>query len=391
MVTRYPIENDPGLDHIPEGERLLAQGSVVQARMEDGRLVWLALGYRAVRQVLTDQRFSREAASRPGGPVTTPSAATDAVLSSMDPPRHTRVRRLMANAFSPRTVEALEPRIRELVGGLLDEFTNPCDLVERLAEPLPFLVICELLGVPTEDRTRIRDWAGRLMSLTAYTLEEITEAGDQVRDYLGDLVERRRAEPDGGLISELVRVNDEEGHLTALELAYNLQMLLMAGHETTINQIANSAVTLFGHPGQIALLRKEPGRWPQAVEELFRHAMLMQSTLARVTTEDLELDGTPVPAGEAVIPMIGVANRDPAAWPDPHRFDITRENPAPHVGLGHGTHFCLGAQLARLEIRTAFELLFDRFPAITPVDDLAKLRWKEGQSVRTLEELPVAW
>jgi nocardicin N-oxygenase len=182
MSVVYPFDTPAGSDVDPEGLRLLAEAPMAQATLA-GQPVWLALGYQAVRQVLSDPRFSREAASRPGGPVANPAAANPELLVSMDPPRHARIRGLMAKAFSPRTVERLEPRIREIVDGLLDDMAahgKPADLVRTLAEPLPIMVICELLGVPDADRPQIRQWAGTLIARTAYSPEEIAAAVGQV-------------------------------------------------------------------------------------------------------------------------------------------------------------------------------------------------------------------
>jgi len=352
------------------------------------------LGYQAVRQVLSDPRFSREAATRPGGPVTNPAGANPELLVSMDPPRHTRIRGLVAKAFSPRTVERLEPRIRELVDGLLDDvaaYGKPADLVRMLTEPLPIMVICELLGVPDADRAQIRQWAGTLIAETAYSAQEIAAAIGQVDAYLAELVAQRRRDPDAALISALIAVNDEGKHLSASELISNVQLLLIAGHETTVSQIGNSIVTLFRHPDQIPLLRDQPELLPRAVDELLRHSKLTTSTMPRVAVQDTLVAQTLIHAGEAVIPLIAVANRDPEAFPDPHLFDITRTGPAPHLGLGHGPHYCLGAQLAKLELQLALGALLTRFPTLAPAVDLDALQWKPGLSTRSLRSLPVTW
>lgn len=390
----YPFDTPAGSDVDAEGVRLLAKAPMVCARMAGGQEVWLALGYQAVRQVLSDPRFSREAVARPGGPVTNQAGSNPELLVSMDPPRHTRIRALVAKAFSPRTVERLEPRVRELIGGLLDELEAhgaPVDLVRLLAEPLPIMVICELLGVPDADRAKIRQWAGVLISETAHTPEEIGAAIHQVNDYLAELITARRANPDTALISALIAVNDEGQHLSASELISNVQLLLIAGHETTVSQIGNSIVTLFQHPEQTTLLRNQPERLPAAVDELLRHSKLTTSTLPRVVTQDAQVGDTLIRAGEAVIPLIAVANRDPDAFPDPHRFDITRTGPVPHLGLGHGPHYCLGAQLARLELQLALGALIVRFPTLRPTVALTELDWKTGLSTRSLRALPVTW
>ncbi|TWP53566.1 cytochrome P450 [Lentzea tibetensis] len=366
---------------------------MVRASM-DGREVWLALGYDAVRQVLSDQRFSREAAAGPGSPLVNQAGANPQLLVSMDPPRHTRVRRLMANAFTPRMVDRLAPRVDELVSTLLTDFSRlaqPADLVRHFAEPLPIMVICELLGVPAEAQERIRGWAGVLIARTAYTPAEIGAAIKQVDGYLAALIEERRAAPDEALISALIAVNDEGGHLSPSELVSNVQLLLIAGHETTVSQIGNSLVTLFQHPAQWELLRSDPALLPQAVDELLRHSRLTSATMPRVAVADTPVGEVVVRAGEAVIPLITVANRDPSAYPSPEVFDITRAGPAPHVGLGHGPHFCLGAQLARLELRAALGGLLARFPGLAPAVPVDELEWKTGLSTRALHSLPVTW
>jgi cytochrome P450 len=390
----YPFDSPAGSDVDAEGLRLLAKAPLARARMAGGQQVWLALGYHAVRQVLSDPRFSREAAARPGGPVTNPAGSNPELLVSMDPPRHTRIRALVAKAFSLRTVERLEPRIREMVDGLLDDVAAhgmPADLVRLLAEPLPITVICELLGVPDADRAQIRRWAGTLIAETAYTPEEIGAAVGQANAYLADLIAQRRRNPDTSLISALIAVNDRGRHLSASELISNVQLLLMAGHETTVSQIGNSIVTLLHHPDQMKLIRDQPELVPRAVDELLRHSKLTTSTTPRVAIQDVPVGDTVIRSGEAVIPLIAVANRDPDAFPDPHHFDVTRTGPAPHLGLGHGPHYCLGAQLAKLELQLALGALLTRFPTLAPAVDLNELDWKTGLSTRSLHALPVTW
>jgi cytochrome P450 len=393
MSVVYPFDTPAGSDVDPEGLRLLAEAPMARATMA-GQPVWLALGYQAVRQVLSDPRFGREAATRPGGPITNPAGSNPELLVSMDPPRHTRIRGLMAKAFSPRTVEGLEPRVREMVDALLDEVAahgKPADLVRMLAEPLPIMVICELLGVPDRDRAQIRQWAGILIAETAYSPEEIAAAIGQVDAYLAKLIGQRRRDPDAALISALIAVNDQGRHLSESELTSNVQLLLIAGHETTVSQIGNSVVTLFQHPEQMTLLRDHPEFLTQAVDELLRHSKLVSSTLPRVAVQDTMVGRTLIHGGEAVIPLIAVANRDPEAFPDPHRFDVTRTGPAPHLGLGHGPHYCLGAQLAKLELKLTIGALLTRFPTLAPAVDLDALQWKTGLSTRSLHALPVIW
>lgn len=393
MPVTYPFNTPPASDVDPEGLRLLAEAPMARAHM-GGQPVWLALGYQAVRQVLSDPRFSREAAYRPDSPTINLASANPEFLVAMDPPRHTRIRGLVAKAFNARTVERLEPRIRKLVDGLLDKLAThgpPADLVRMLAEPLPIIVICELLGVPDTDRAQIRRWASILVATTAYPVEEVAAAIEQLSTYIAELIDQRRRNPDTALISALITVNDEGKYLSTSELISNVHLLLIAGHETTVNQIGNSIFTMFQNPEQLTLLRERPELLPQAVDELFRHAKLTTSSMPRVAVQDTMVGQTLVQAGEAVLPLIAVANRDPEAFPDPHRFDITRTGPAPHLALGHGPHYCLGAQLAKLELQLSLSALLTRFPTLAPAQDLDTLNWKPGLANRSLQALPVTW
>jgi cytochrome P450 len=383
----FPFTTPPTDEADSEAQRLMAKAPVVVGTMGPIE-VHLALSYHAVRQVLSDNRFSREEATKPGGPVFIPSASNPLVITSMDPPRHSRIRKLMAQTFSPRMVERLEPRVQAIVDALLDALEPPADLVPNFTKPLPIMVICELLGAPYEDRPRIERWARVLVS-NILPREEITAAERDIQAYLLELVELKRRSPDERLISELTRVNDAEHHLTQDELVSNLQVLLTAGHETTVNQLGNFTVTLLRHPDQLALVRDDPGLMSKAIEELFRYSRLSSAILARVTTEDVVLEGVPIPKGAAVLPIIAAANRDPSVYPDPNRLDILREGPAPHTALGHGPHFCLGAHLTRLELRVALTSLTKRFPNLALTTD--ELSYDPLSPGRRLMSLQVTW
>lgn len=393
-MVRYPLETPQSQDIDTGATRLLADAPLVRAQMGDGPEVWLALSYEAVRQVLSDPRFSREAAMGPDAPVTIRSAYDPDVLTSQDPPKHSRTRRLMARAFSPRMVDKLEPRIQDIVDGLLADLEKhgpPADLVPMYAEPLPIMVICELLGVPYAERDAIRGWSARLMASTAYTPEEIANAVKEIRIYLSTLVAARRADPRDDLTTALAQVTDGGDTLSEIELVANLQMLLIGGHETTVNQIGNSLVALFRHPEQLALLVSRPELMNAAVEELLRYSRLVSSALPRVAVADVEIGGFVIKAGEGVLALPGGGNQDPSAFPEPDRLDITRQNPAHHLGFGHGTHYCLGAPLARLELRTALSSLLARFPTLQLAVPESELVWKDGTPVRALRKLPVTW
>lgn len=387
MPASFPFTTPRSLDDEPEAQELLASGgSVVPASM--GPItIWLALSYAACRQVLTDPRFSREEATRPGGPVTIPSGANPLVLTSMEGRKHARTRKLVAAAFSPRMVATLEPRVQAIVDSLLD--AGPTDLVAGLCVPLPTTVICELLGAPYSDAPDIRRWTGRLMT-ARLTPDELREAEHDMQGYLADLVEFKRLQPDDKLITALVAVHDEGGHLTSAELLANLQLLLAAGHDTTVNQLGNSLLTLLRHPAEMRRLIDSPALINTAVDELLRFSRLMAATLPRVTTEAVELDGVRLDAGAAVLPIISAANRDPSVFPDPDRLDLGRADAAP-LAMGFGPHYCLGAQLAKLELRVALTSVLKRFPGLRLAVDESELAYRMETNVRALVSLPVAW
>jgi cytochrome P450 len=384
LRATFPFQTLPTLDHDPEAVALLARGPVVPASL--GPMdVWLALSHRAVRQVFADPRFSREAATRPGGPVGTPVAVNPVLVSSLEGARHARVRKLMGQAFTPRRVEALESHVQSIVDSLLDGLAGEADLVEALCTPLPTMVICELLGAPYADSAHIRRLTKRIFRNTA---DGLAQAQQEMGDYLAGLVREKRAHPDDALISAMVAANDEGDHLTEAELLANLQGLLVAGHDTTVNQLGNSFVTLFRHPDQLRLLRDDPSLAPRAVEELMRYSKLFPASEPRVTTEPVELEGVALPRDAPVLPVVTAANRDPAVYPEPDRLDLRRDGP-PHVGFAHGPHFCLGAQLARLELRVAITTTVTRFPGLRPAVEPDELSYDDGSVLRSLTALPV--
>jgi cytochrome P450 len=387
MSATFPFTTPRSLDSEPEAQQLLASHGPVVPATTGAAPIWLALSYAACRQVLADPRFSRAEATRPGGPVTVPSGANPLILTSMDGTRHARTRKLVAAAFSPRMVALLEPRVQAIVDELLD--AQPRDLVAGLCVPLPTMVICELLGVPCSDAPDIRRWTARLMT-SRLTPAELRDAENDMQGYLADLVEEKRLRPDSRLITALVLAHDEGGHLTSAELLANLQLLLAAGHDTTVNQLSNSLLTLLRHPSEMRRLAGDPALIGTAVDELLRFSRLMAATLPRVTTEAVELDGVRLEAGAAVLPVISSANRDPAVFPDPDRLDLGRSGATP-LAMGFGPHHCLGAQLAKLELRIALSAVLRRFPSLRLAVDESELSYRTETNVRALVSLPVTW
>jgi len=354
---------------------------------------WILTRYADCQGVLADPRCSSNPAheSRPseGSPA---RQAGSNLLLFLDPPDHTRLRRLVSKAFTPRRVEELRPRIAELVDALLDEVDGEptFNVLEALAFPLPVIVICELMGVPAEDRDSLKEWstaASRLLDpdVEGETLELGLLAGMGLAGYFDALFEERRRQPQDDLVSGLVAAEEEGDRLSADELRAITVLLFIAGHETTMNLIGNGTYALLQHPDQLALVRDDPEMARSAIEELLRYDGPVHVT-ARVPTEDIDVGGTPIAAGERMVVALGAANRDPAQYPDPDRLDVTREDNR-HLTFSHGIHFCLGASLARVEGQVAIPRLLQRFPDLALA---AEPSYREHLVLRGLTELQVA-
>jgi nocardicin N-oxygenase len=313
-------------------------------------------------------------------------------IVEMDPPEHTRVRRIASKAFTAKRVESLRPRAQEVVDALLDDVAKAegaVDLVEGLCLPLPITVICEVLGVAYEDRSKFGAWARVFMSSSAHTADEIVEAHGHLMGYLGELVAARRARPTDDLLGALVLARDEGDALSEDELVNLGFSLLVGGFETTAAQLGKFIFFLVQHPEDLTRLRERPELVPTAVEELLRLINLAAGTsLSWVATEDVELGGITIRAGDAVMASAAAANRDESVFDDPEHFDITRD-PNPHIAFGHGAHFCIGAHLARMELQVAIGTLARRFPDIRLVVPLDEVPWRTGSAVWGLEKLPV--
>src|SRR5262249_25184907 len=320
------------------------------------------------------------------------SEAARSVLVS-DPPAHPRLRTLVQKAFTPRIVEQLRPRIHAIVDDLLDHaFARgpEFDLIADLAYPLPVIVIAELLGVPAEDRATFHGWSATLAAsldplVSSDLMDRAWVSRDALHAYLRGIIAERRREPRSDLISALVAVEERGDTLREPELAVMCTLLLIAGHETTVNLIGNGTLALLKHPDQLSRLREAPTLISSAVEELLRFDSPVQMT-GRLVTEDVQLGGKAIGAGEFVLPLLGAANHDPSQFSEPHQLDITR-NPNPHVAFGRGIHFCLGAPLARVEGQIAIGSLVRRCPNLR-LNGTPKRR--DQITLRGLESLPVA-
>ena len=389
----FPFDTPSELDAEPEYAALRRDDPVPKVRLAPGGEAYLASRYEDVKRVLCDPVFSRAATSDPGVAVLRPVRRNPYLMISLDAPEHTRVRRLVARAFTVRSVERLRPRVDQLVDELIDGMVaqpRPVDFVSSFAAPLPAMVISEMVGVPFGDLDMLRGWMDIALSVTANTPDEIRAAGASMFGYIERLIAAKRAEPADDLLTRMIRARDNEDRLSEPELVNNAYILLTGGYETTAALLANSVLTLYRHPDQLAMLRDKPELIPDAVEEVLRYVRITKAILERVATQDVELSGVTVPAGATVIPLQYSANRDEALSDDPDRFDISRK-PSPHLTFGGGLHFCIGAPLARLELRAAFEALLRRLPDLRPAVDTSDVEWKQGLLTRGPVALPVTW
>ena len=398
-TTQQPINYPFGeYDRLNPSPEQVGKGDgepLVRVRLPYGGDGWLARRYEDVKVVLADPRFSRAVAFGKDVPRSTSFINDQPGILDMDPPDHTRLRRLAAKAFTAKRVELLRPRTQEIIDGLLDKMIaagSPADLMDSFSWPLPITVICELLGVPVEDRTKFRVWTDAMLAITAFTPEQIVDSRQQMREYMAGLIAERRREPAEDLLTALIKARDEEDRLSEMEMVNFAVGLLVAGHETTANQFGNFMYSLLTHPGELAKLRADLTLVDSAVEEMLRHTPLggASSGFPRIATEDLELGGVTVRAGDAVFVDVTAANRDPRVFKNPDDLDVTREV-NPHIGFGHGVHHCLGAQLARLELRMALATVLRRFPDLSFAVDETEISWKHGRAVRGLQALPVTW
>ena len=349
---------------------------------------WIVTRYADVRTVLTDPRLAKDVHRWPGGGRSRPSEATGvyAHMLHADPPDHTRLRRLVQKAFTPRRA-ALRPRAEEIAAGLLDEMAaapgDVTDLLAAYARPLPIAVLCELLGIPEADRAWIA------VTVAAYDDRAQHERVErELAAYFAELIAARRSEPGDDLVSALVRDSGAADGLTGNELLSTVFLLVMAGFDTTVNLIASGILALLAHPGEKTRLRQDPSLLPAAVEELLRFTNPVNHANDRFTTEDVAVGDVVIPAGEWVLPAISSANRDPAQFPDPDRLDLGRDTSG-HVAFGHGIHHCLGAPLARMEAEVALGALLARFPRISLALPPSELRWRPVSLMNGLESLPV--
>jgi cytochrome P450 len=368
----------------------------------DASILWTITRYADVRAALADPRLHKDWMRKMTEPGWTPDPATGFLNTHMlaaDPPDHTRLRRLVQKAFTPGRVAALRPRIEAITASLLDAMEldamesdapageNEVDLIAAFAFPLPMTVISELIGVPDGDRDEFSAWSHVILSATA-TADEFRAAGAAMYGYFMSLIAAKRAAPADDLLSALIAARDSGDALDESELLAMMFLLLVAGHETTVNLIASGMLALLEHPAELARLRADPALLPGAVEELLRYANPLNHATERFTLEPVEIGGVTIPARAWVLCVTSSANRDPDRFDSPDVLDVGRDAGG-HVAFGHGIHHCLGAPLARLEGEIAFGALLARFPSLTLAADPAELRWRPSSLMHGLEKLPV--
>jgi cytochrome P450 len=396
MVNRsFPFTTTDPLEPPPEYAKLLRTEPVCRVTIPTGDQVWLVTRHADVRRVLSDTRFSREAITGPDAPRLLPIAQGSRSIFVMDPPEHSRLRKLVSRAFAPRRIESLRADVQSLTDELVAKMAangRPGELIAGLAQPLPITVICRMLGVPYADVDRFRDWTDIMLSYAKGRRDEVLAARDALNAYLTQLIEDKRKKPADDLLTVLIAAADDDGdRLDDEELLAFGYTLLGAGYHATTAGLAHAVLTLLRTPEKLAELVAHPELLPPVVEELLRRSQAGGGLGAlRIAVEDVEIAGVQISAGDAVLPLINAANRDPAVFEDPEGLRLERR-PNPHLSFGHGIHHCLGAQLGRLELEVALGTLLREMPGLRLAVDEADLPWSSGLAFSRPQTLPVLW
>ncbi|WP_435189035.1 cytochrome P450 family protein [Streptomyces sp. bgisy126] len=390
-------------DPYPAYAWLREHAPVHRTTLPSGVEAWLVTRYADARQALADQRLSKNPAHHDESPHAKGKTGIPGErkaelmthLLNIDPPDHTRLRRLVSKAFTPRRVAEFAPRVQELTDRLIDGFVarGSADLIHEFAFPLPIYAICDLLGVPEEDQDDFRDWAGMMIRHGGGPRGGVARSVKKMRGYLAELIHRKREAPGDDLISGLIKASDHGEHLTENEAAAMAFILLFAGFETTVNLIGNGLYALLRNNGQRELLQASlaaggTGLLETGIEELLRYDGPVEMATWRYATRALTIGGQEIPAGDPVLVVLAAADRDPERFDGPDVLDLARRDNQ-HLGYGHGIHYCLGAPLARLEGQAALATLLTRLPDLRLAADPAELRWRGGLIMRGLRTLPV--
>jgi cytochrome P450 len=392
----FPFHAPAPYEPAPEYAKLREQGPLARVKLPTGHLAWVAYSYDAVRTIAVDPNFSKHAVTLPDAPRLLPIAKGSQSMVTMDAPEHTRLRRLVSRDFTPRRIQLLRPRIEEVCEQLVDALCaggETADAVTALALPLPITVICELLGVPVEEQEQFRDTGDRFMSVArpGADPEEGPRAAGALFGYLGRLVGRKRTVPGEDLLTALLKARDEEDALDEEELLAFGVTLLVAGYHTTASSIAHALFHLLDRPERYAKLAADPGLVPGAVDELLRYSQVGGGFGSmRIALADTEVCGVKIAKGDPVVPAFAVANRDPGAFERPDELDLSRPTAA-HLAFGAGIHFCLGAQLARMELEVLLGTLIRRVPDLRLTQPSDSLEWITRVAFPRPAALPVAW
>ncbi|HEX6871155.1 MAG TPA: cytochrome P450 [Micromonosporaceae bacterium] len=394
QIPMFPFHSADPVSAPPEYAKLREQAPVSQVRLPSGDLAWLITRYEDVRMVMADPRFSREAITAPGAPRVLPIARGSKSIFVMDPPDHTRLRRLVGRAFAPRQISLLRPRIDELANELVKAMAAgqpPADLIAALAQPLPINVICEMLGVPYQDVPKFKAWTDLMLSFDQSNAEAVAEARDKLSDYLRALIADKQRQPTDDLLMVLVNATEDGDRLTEEELLAFGYTLLGAGYHATTAEIVHALIVLLRDPQEWQRLRAEPNLLPLAVDELLRRSQAGGGLGAlRIAVEDVQVGPVLIRAGDAVLPSMHAANRDPSVFAEAERLDLARQ-PNPHVSFGYGIHHCLGAQLGRIELEIVLAALLRHTPNLRLAVPESELEWNRFVAFRRPRELPVTW
>ncbi|TDD50554.1 cytochrome P450 [Saccharopolyspora elongata] len=392
----YPKVRTCPFASAPEYAELRAEAPIAKVPMAGGGTAWLVTRHEHVRQVLGDPRMSSDR-RRPGFPqLSVGQRATVGTVApsmiGMDGEEHAAARRSVLGEFTVRRIEAMRPRIQQIVDGCIDEMLaepRPVDLVRALSLPVPSLVICELLGVPYTDHDFFQERTGLILRKTT-PVEQRIAAVEEIQAYLDELVTAKEQEVTDDLLGRQIRKQREAGEADHEALVRMALLLLVAGHETTANMISLGTLALLENPDQLAEIVADPAKTPTAVEELLRYFTIVEAATSRTVTEDVEIGGVLIPEGEGVVALGSSANRDPEAFDRPDELDLAR-NARGHVAFGFGPHQCLGQNLARLELQIVFDTLFRRLPGLRLAVAVDDLPFKSDANIYGIYEMPVTW